>query len=320
MDTVVKDPATVGGPILVGYDPRECDRAPVEFGVAAARLTGARLVIASVQLGSDVWPGHADADLVGDGRAALAGVEADLGRDAPRIEFRSLDGSSAARVLHEEAEREDAALVVVGSSRRSGAGRVLAGATALRLLHGSPCPIAVVPRGWAAGGGLSTIGVAYADSDEAREALRAAHALARRVGASLRVITAVRHTEAMHLEVETYVAGKMGRSLEDVEGEYRLEAERRLRGLVDELGGDVPVEIDATVGDPAEVLIAVSEHLDLLVCGSRGYGPLRAVLLGSVTRRVVADARCPVLVLPRGVQAPLDALAGERVDAQARAG
>jgi nucleotide-binding universal stress UspA family protein len=276
-------------------------------------------VIASVQLGSDVWAGDAHGDLVGDGSAALAGLQADLGEDAPRIEFRSLGGASAARVLHEEAEREDAALLVVGSSRRSAADHVLAGSTALRLLHGSPCPVAVVPRGWAAAGDLSTIGVAYADGDEAREALRAAHALARRVGATLRVMTVVRHTEAMHLEVETYVAGQMGRSLEDVEGEYRLEAERRLRGLVGELGAGVPVEIDATVGDPAEVLIAVSEHLDLLVCGSRGYGPLRAVLLGSVTRRLVAEARCPVLVLPRGVQAPLEALTGREVDAQAPA-
>ena len=36
-----------------------------------------------------------------------------------------------------------------------------------------------------------------------------------------------------------------------------------------------------------------SEHLDLLVCGSRASGPLRAVLLGGVSRRVTADARCP---------------------------
>ena len=65
---------------------------------------------------------------------------------------------------------------------------------------------------------------------------------------------------------------------------------------------------DAFVEEPAEVLIRVSEHLDLLVCGSRAYGPLRAVLLGGVSRRVTADARCPVIVLPRGTEAPLEAL------------
>jgi hypothetical protein len=63
-------------------------------------------------------------------------------------------------------------------------------------------------------------------------------------------------------------------------------------------------------------LIDMSQHVDLLVCGSRGYGPARAVLLGGVSRRVAAEASCPVIVLPRGVKAPLDALAG-RDDARA---
>jgi nucleotide-binding universal stress UspA family protein len=300
-------------PVLVGYDPTVRDRAPVQFGLAVARLTGAPLVVASVQLRPRAWA-VGDGDLVDDSSGALAAIEADLGPDASQIEFRGLEGLSAARALHEEAEREDAALVVVGSSRESAADRVLTGSTAMRLLHGAPCPVAVVPHAWDAGRRLSAIGVAYVESDEAREALRAAHALAVRGGAALRVITVVRHLERMHLDVETYIAGQAARSLEDVEGEYRLEAERQLRALVDHLGDGVAVEVDATVGEPADVLIAVSEHLDLLVCGSRAYGPLRAVLLGSVTRRVVTEAGCPVLVLPRGVRAPLEALAGARRD------
>ena len=35
-------------PILVGYDPVSADHAPVNFGVAAARFTGAPLIVASV--------------------------------------------------------------------------------------------------------------------------------------------------------------------------------------------------------------------------------------------------------------------------------
>jgi nucleotide-binding universal stress UspA family protein len=73
------------------------------------------------------------------------------------------------------------------------------------------------------------------------------------------------------------------------------------------LDGEVPVEVDAFLEDPADVLIRVSAHLDLLVCGSRGYGPLRAVLLGGVTHRVTSAAHCPVLVLPRGLAFITDA-------------
>lgn len=61
-------------------------------------------------------------------------------------------------------------------------------------------------------------------------------------------------------------------------------------------------------GQPAEALAAASADLDLLVCGSRGYGPMRAVLLGGVSRRLAAEAHCPVIVLPRGVESSLEAL------------
>jgi nucleotide-binding universal stress UspA family protein len=152
--------------------------------------------------------------------------------------------------------------------------------------------------------------VAYVDSDEGRAALRGAHALARLTGAALRVLTVVEHALAMHLETEPTLAGRAEKTdLEDVEGLRRVEAEKHLRDVIGTLSNGVDVEVDAFIGDPADVLIELSSHVDLLVCGSRGYGPVRAVLLGSVSRRITADARCPVIVIPRGVKAPLETLA-----------
>jgi nucleotide-binding universal stress UspA family protein len=53
-------------------------------------------------------------------------------------------------------------------------------------------------------------------------------------------------------------------------------------------------------GSPArEIAEACREGVDLLVTGSRGYGPMTRVLLGSVSRRLVDEAPCPVLVVPR---------------------
>jgi nucleotide-binding universal stress UspA family protein len=49
-------------------------------------------------------------------------------------------------------------------------------------------------------------------------------------------------------------------------------------------------------------------ELDLLVTGSRGYGPVRAVVLGGVTGRLVREAACPLVIVPRGVECPLGAL------------
>ena len=53
------------------------------------------------------------------------------------------------------------------------------------------------------------------------------------------------------------------------------------------------------VGNAAEILAEASEQLDLLLLGSRGYGPLHSVLVGGVAGRVVREAACPVIVLPR---------------------
>jgi nucleotide-binding universal stress UspA family protein len=315
-------------PILVGYDPTTSDHAPVEFAVAAAGFTGAPLIVLSVQAGAPLLPvgtgtgsvaavlGPPDNDLVADCTQALATLERELSAAGVSAECRKLQSTSAARALHEAAEAEDAGLLVVGSSRRGPLGRVVPGSTAARLLRGAPCPVAVVPRAWTARGVIATIGVAYTDSDEAREALRGAYALARRAGATLRALTVVR-PEALYARTEPHTAIRPGVDLTAVEGEARVEAEASLRAVVAELGDDVTVEVDAFVGDPADILIDLSERLDLLICGSRGYGPLRAVMLGSVTRRVVAKAHCPVVVLPRGVKAALEDLVAESSGAAA---
>ena len=96
-----------------------------------------------------------------------------------------------------------------------------------------------------------------------------------------------------------------------LEGRHRTAVEAALNAAVDALPADVDVEPELHVDDPANVLLAVSAHVDLLVCGSRGYGPLRSVLLGGVSRRLVDDAHCPVLVLPREAGRPLEDLMRE---------
>jgi nucleotide-binding universal stress UspA family protein len=53
-------------------------------------------------------------------------------------------------------------------------------------------------------------------------------------------------------------------------------------------------------GDAAAALVADSAGDDLLFTGSRRRGPVRRVLPGSVSARVVRDVACPVVVVPRG--------------------
>lgn len=305
-------------PIVVGYDPHWADHAPVEFATWIARLTGAPLHVVSVQLGVPSVPvtgeplqyavGQPEEDLVADCSSAVEQIEPELRALGIPVECHTSRATSAGGALHKAAEELDAGLLVVGSSRHSRVGRVLAGgSTAERLLHGSPCPVAISPRSWHQDGRPRTVGVAYVDTEEGNEALRGAHAFARHVGATLRVITVVKPHFGMRLETEPPVGGRAGKDFDDVVGEHRLRVEREVRAAVAALDG-VPAETDVLVGEPGDLLVDVTERLDLLVCGSRGYGPLRAVLLGSVSRRVTEGAHCPVIVLPRGVRASLEAI------------
>jgi nucleotide-binding universal stress UspA family protein len=61
------------------------------------------------------------------------------------------------------------------------------------------------------------------------------------------------------------------------------------------------VAADGTVvvGSPTGELVLASEGLDLLVLGSRRWGPVRRLALGSTSERVIRHTACPVLVGPR---------------------
>jgi nucleotide-binding universal stress UspA family protein len=198
--------------------------------------------------------------------------------------------SSAAAGLHAEAVARNAALVVLGSSNRSVLGRVLPGGTADRLLSGSPVPVAVAPHGYADGEtACARVGVGFDGSPEARHAAEWAAGLADRSGASLEVIAV--HTQLMFGSV--VAGGAYGtKTVNQVLAE-------QLQSETEELAGALSAESRVFRGDAGKALVEHSEPLDLLVLGSRGYGPIKSVLLGSVSSYVLRHAGCPVLVVPR---------------------
>jgi nucleotide-binding universal stress UspA family protein len=59
-----------------------------------------------------------------------------------------------------------------------------------------------------------------------------------------------------------------------------------------------PVRPLRQVGNPADELAELSHDLDLLVIGTRGRAPLRRALTGRVSRKLIATARCPLLIVP----------------------
>lgn len=221
--------------------------------------------------------------------------------------------TSAARALHELAEGRNAIAIVVGSSDRGVLGRIVPGSTAERLLHGAPCAVGVAARGYAAEGTRPLrLAAAYDGSEEAEQAVRAGVALARRCNSSLTLFTVVGNAGSDGYPGDPLVDSRVPGM------DTRTRQERRARELLDDRVGvvpaDLPVHARLLHGAPGQALVDVSEDFDLILVGSRGYGPLRRTFLGSTSRRLFNGSHCSVLALPRGIDA--DVL-GEKADSLA---
>jgi nucleotide-binding universal stress UspA family protein len=287
--------APAGGSVIVGVDGGASSADALILGAWAARTLDAPLVVAAVHPApSAIGSGRVDAEWISDRRAA-AGHALDQARAlglSPSADYRVIASSSAAHGLHDLAEQLEAALIVVGSAATAPKARTFAGSTAERLLAGSVCPVAVAPAGMPEPPGeLGRIGVAYVDTPDGRAALTTAARLASRTGTPLRLVTVVARGDA----ARPFLLGSDAeRAFLDTARESYEEA---LRRAADSVTG-VPVEWELRSGDVVESLAGLAD-VDVLFCGSRGYGPARRVLLGGVSARLLRRARRPVVVVPR---------------------
>lgn len=232
-----------------------------------------------------------------EAEASLTEARMLLAADVP-VHVYAVPAASPARALTELAERDGADLVVIGSSHRGKIGRVVPGITAERLLHGAPCAVAVAPRCYA-GDELRHIGVAYDGSPEAEAALDTAEAIALECGAAL--------TCYFVIEPPGWIDGMIaaGTGAEWPSKILQRHARQLLTAVTDHAPEGIELETRLLRGEPAEQIARkAADGLDLLVLGSRGYGPLRRALLGTVSSRLVREAMCPVLVMPRSAVVP----------------
>jgi nucleotide-binding universal stress UspA family protein len=286
-------------PILAGADGTDSGLDAVAFAARLAGAVGDPLVVVCVApedarlVGAEAEDDvrrHADAIL-----AAAGDVAGEVAGDLP-TERRTVFSTSPARGLCELAERERAEAVVTGSTNRGAIGRVVSGSTAERLLHGTPCPVAVAPRGYRRhrSGPLRAVGAAFTDTPDGHEAVRVAADLAARAGLPLTVCSVVSlHTNWLRPE-----AVQPDESV--VPEEVRKAASDALDRVVAGLPGGVRATGELLYGEVVDELsMAAERDVDLLVCGSRGYGPVRRVLLGTVSSALVRQASVPTLVVPR---------------------
>jgi nucleotide-binding universal stress UspA family protein len=272
--------------VFIGVDGSPTGRDAIALASALAE-PDARLTLAHVHPGG-LTPHRAsnlefDAAMRVDAQRLLEAEREATGVGADLI---SISAPSVGRGLHALAEEHAADLLVVGSTSRGLAGRVLVGDDTRASLNGAPCAVAVAPLGYVARlGGFFRIGVGYDFSGESQAALEVARALASRDGSKLSALHVV------PLPTAGYLAPMPGTWGEILEAD-REAAQQKVASLEG-------VEARAVYGSFSEELAVFGSSLDLLVVGSRSYGPVRRLVFGSTSSRLARHARCPLLVLPR---------------------
>jgi nucleotide-binding universal stress UspA family protein len=214
-------------------------------------------------------------------------------RDGGELKVVHVEKGSPAETLQALAERGEADLVVLGSTHRAHFGSVSPGSVAEHLLHGARCRLVIAPKGYAEGDHsqdrLRVAAVGFDGMAESYAALDEAARLAAKFGGSLRVIGVATPVPAMGAAAAAQAGGEAGPDFQTQLNDAVAELPAELRAL--------PV---FERGDPVEKLLDAAEMgVDLLVLGSRGFGPVMRLLIGSVSSRVIRKAPCPVLVVPR---------------------
>jgi nucleotide-binding universal stress UspA family protein len=281
--------------VLVGVDGTPNGRDAIALASALA-APDARITLAHIDAGPQT-PSRISNQLLhafheSSRQDSLRLLEAE--RDATGVSADLITAAGpVGRGLHTLAAEHAVDLLVVGSCGRGRVGRAVIGDDTRAALNGAPCAVAIAPHGYAAGPvELETVGVGYDFNDESHAAL----AVARDVAAQH-----LAHVTALHVVAQPIGAyasplpSDWGQILED----ERQHAAERLHTLEH-------VDASAIYGAPFEELAAFGEHVDLLVVGSRSYGPLKRLVLGSTSSHLTRHAHCALLVIPRSAAMPTE--------------
>ena len=277
--------------VLVGVDGRAGGRDAIAL---ASKLTNSdgKLMLAHVHTG-DLRPSHAIAPgLVREEREASHKLlEQERAAADVKAELTSIVSMSPGRGLHEQAEEQNADLIVVGSCSHGAFGRAMLGDDTRAALNGALCAVAIAPLGYAEHPiPIAKVGVAYNASPESAAALAMARDLAAPTRATVHAL------EVVMIPTIAYT-GIIPPAIGDSVDLMVQEANSRMKEMPD-------VDGHAVYGLAGEELAAFGDQVDLLIVGSRSYGPVKRLVLGSTSDYLQRHARCSLLVLPRAATGP----------------
>lgn len=216
---------------------------------------------------------------------------------APQADIATEADASVARGLHRVIEIDRHQLLVLGSSPTASEGHTRIGKRTRQLLCDFRWPIAIAPRRMQdrTKNALLRIGVGYDGETESAAALDLAAVIARAARARLQLVAVV--DDRIPVMLRSALTPLVRTEWNDAVWEQERRLETLARAASEAAGVSSTCEV--LRGRPADALVALSRHVDMLVIGSRRWGPAARALLGSTGEPILHDAVCPVLVVPR---------------------
>ncbi|WP_332661748.1 universal stress protein [Aeromicrobium sp.] len=291
--------------VVAGCTLKDSGNAALELAAMLARSTGEDVVVAVVVAAA--WPPsteRVDADyrtyLTRRGEQVIAQAREWMPADVDAT-FVLHHAASIPTGLVEVAQQHDASVLVLGSSESGGLGQVALGSVAERIVHSSPVPVALAPRGYQAepGGRIRRVTVAFNGTSQDRALVRSAADYSARTSSSLRVAS---FSVRPKMVFATTLAGA-GEDL--VVDEWSRQTSKVINEELDHLRGlpDVPSRLESVIGEGHGWREAIGQARwsmgDILVVGSSSHGPLASVFLGSRASKILRYAPVPVVALPR---------------------
>ncbi len=318
MSTATQHPHGVAGEerrsfshLAVGIDGFDEGQDAAALGSALATATGAELLLAAVILDPlVVLPEEMNLGaLRKEAEKATRQVRDELAPGARVVVESDL---FVARGLERIIRRDHRDLLVVGSSRHGHENEVMIGRCTRQLLHDAECALAVAPRGYRTQAHeIKRIAVGYDGGPEAAEALALGAGIAAAAGGELVVCGVVddraRPFGWSRLGTGAVIVPALGWEAIGSAGanaDWEKVVESATEALGVHLGAatralGVQARAEVRRGRPAAVLMDVGHDADLIIIGSRRWGPVARLLLGSTGEALLHGATCPVLVVPR---------------------
>jgi nucleotide-binding universal stress UspA family protein len=290
--------------VAVGYLAGKAGRSALYLGAEAANTLKTSLAVVTVV--PKPWTTPSPARIDAEYAAWADQLAADSHREAQAslrqiaegldVSFHKVASRTPGEGLLQAAKDLSADVLVAGSSSDGSLGQVVLGSTTDWLLHSSPIPVAISPRGYrgSKAGKLVRVTCACSGTPESVRVVERVRALAERLDVKMRVVSYA-------IRGRTMFPPEVGLHAED---SLLAEWAKQLREMLAKL------KADGVVGDDVELVVVTGngwdEALDdtewedgeLLALGTSSRRTIKGVFLGSHGAKIIRYSPVPVLVLP----------------------